>query len=138
MGGGLVLYAEKQKSLLDLATEFLDEGRAVTELLKTCRPLVGTLVEQLRDEASGLEVSERLELLKVASGVLDKAAGAALRAVKAADALARLQVLLAGGVATPKGVGEMSEAEVVGVVVKTVQELSAKGGRCVACGTVAA
>jgi len=119
-----------------------DAGAAMVDTWRHLEPIVKALTAEVQrvvaDRRHKFSVEEATTLLTKCASVVRNVGGAAQGMLKVSEGQARLAVLLSVGKPERKAPGQMTQAQLVGVVLETAKRLHESGKPCPTCGTVPA
>jgi hypothetical protein len=118
--------------IVDVARSTLDAAETLVTTWTSLEPVVKSLIPKVRAYAEREDVDARdaTTLLKDVAGVTRAVASAATAVMRASEGQARLAVLIAGPKIERKGAGELTERQLVAVVIETARRMKDEHGVC--------
>jgi len=120
----------------------LEAGSSMVQTWRALEPIVKALTEEVQarvnDHRRKFTVDEAAGLLTKCASVVRNVGAAAQGMLKASEGQARLLVVLQTGDVKPKKPSEMTEKQLIGVVVETLKKAHDAGKPCPVCATVPA
>jgi hypothetical protein len=127
------LGALNGKDIADVAKATLDVGQSMLAHWTELEPIVKQLTQLVRAEVANDEIKNPTRMLADVAGVVEKITRASGSVTKAAEGLARLTVLVMGGVPQRADPRQLSEKQLAGIVVEAVKRIKADTGVCPIC-----
>jgi hypothetical protein len=121
--------------VVDLARKTLDAGESMVGTWSETEPILRKLTQVVRAqvERDAFEAKEALSLLRECAMVAQRVSQAATAVLRASEGQVRLAVLLDGGRPERARPGEMTEKQLVGVVLATARRIKDERGSCPVC-----
>ena len=126
--------------VVDVARKTLDASERLIGAWDELEPIVRTLIGKVRTyaETADLEAKEATGLLTAVSAVASRVGTAATSVMRASEGQVRLAVLIEGPKPQRKAPGELTEKQLVAVVLETARKLKQEQGACPVCTTTVA
>jgi hypothetical protein len=137
---GKGLSALSGQRVVDLARTTLDAGEALVATWTDLEPIVKALIAKVRRHAEQPAVAEEkaVGLLRECANVSARLSQAATSVLRASEGQVRLAVLLEGPRPQRRAPGELTERQLVAVVLETARRVKVEQGTCPLCTTTVA
>jgi len=119
----------------DVSRATLEAGKSLVAAWTDLEPVVRKMTEVVRAYAEDEQVKpkEAMILLSQCAGVIQKLSMASTGVLRASEGMSKLALLLDAGTIKQSRPADMTQKQLVGAVVSTVQKLVIPGKQCPAC-----